>query len=68
MTGEIRRLTTEVAETRTVIAGAITTISTLSAFVREHADDPVALTKFADDIDAGQAELAAAIAAVPPTP
>lgn len=67
MAGEIARLTTEVAETRTVIDSAVVTLENLSAFIREHADDPAALNKFADDLDAGQSALAAAIANVPPT-
>ena len=61
MSAELDRLTTEVAETKTVIDSAITLLSGLSAQIRALKDDPAKLAALADDLDAKQQELAAAV-------
>ena len=73
MAGEMKRLTDEVAETKTVMQSASTLLGKLSDLIRQNAGDPVALKALADDLDSEQAKLAAAITAntpadVPPPP
>jgi hypothetical protein len=70
MAGELERLTTEVTETQGAVQSAIILIQGLADYIRLHATDPAALTALADNLDAQQAEIAAAVAAnpVPPTP
>jgi len=68
MAGELDALRTEVAETRTVIDSAIALITGLKTKLDEAiaAGDPAALTALSAELDAKQAELAAAIAANTP--
>jgi predicted RNA-binding Zn ribbon-like protein len=66
MAGELNRVKSEVEETKTVIGSAITLLESLSALIREHANSPAELTKIADDLDAQQSALAAAVAANTP--
>jgi len=61
MSAELDRLTTEVSETKTVIDSAITLLSGLSAQIRALKDEPAKLAALADDLDAKQQELAAAV-------
>jgi hypothetical protein len=63
MSAELERLTAEVTETKTAIDSAITLITGLAERIRQLQNDPVALTALADELDAKQAELAAAVAA-----
>lgn len=67
MAGELERLTTEVAETRGVVASAIALIKGFKQALDEAiaANDPAALTALSDSLDAGQQELAQAIAENP---
>ena len=66
MSAELDRLTTEVAETGQVVDSAITLLSQLSDLIRQNATDPAALNQLANDLDAKQNELAAAVAANTP--
>lgn len=72
MANELDRLTTEVAETSGVIDSAIALLASLAQRIRDFINQPAALAKLADDLDAKQAALAAAIAAnsveEPPAP
>ena len=56
-------LTREVHETSSVIESAIALLNGLGAAVRAAASDPAAVQALADELDAKQAALAAAIAA-----
>ena len=70
MNAELDRLTTEVAETRTVVESAIVLISGLRQRLDDAiaSGDPAALTALSEDLDSQQAALAAAVAANTPTP
>ena len=70
MSTELDRLTTEVAETRTVVESAIVLISGLRQRLDDAiaSGDPAALTALSEDLDSQQAALAAAVAANTPTP
>lgn len=57
----------EVTETGTVIGGAVTLLNSLSQLIRDNAGDPAALRQIAADLDAQQAQLAAAIVANTPS-
>lgn len=66
MSEQLDRLTTEVQQTGTVIDSAITLLNSLAQQIRDNATDPAALTQLADDLDAKQQALAAAITANTP--
>jgi hypothetical protein len=66
MSAQLDNLTREVQETRSVMASAATLIAGLADQIREGADDPAAMTVLADELDAAQATLAAAITANTP--
>lgn len=69
MATDLTRLTTEVEETRTVIDGAVALITNLAQLLRDAAGSPDVTTEvnaLADQLDAKQAELAAAIEANTP--
>lgn len=68
MTPELQRLTEEVAENTTVNQSAITLIAGLAQQIRDLKDDPVAIAALADQLDAQNAALAAAVTANTPTP
>jgi hypothetical protein len=70
MAGELTLLQQEVAETKTVIDSAIVLIQGLKAALDAAiaSGDPAALTALSAELDAKQAELAAAITAGTPTP
>jgi septal ring factor EnvC (AmiA/AmiB activator) len=69
MSAELDRLTTEVAETKTAVASVLALVEGLAQQIRDNATDPVALNKLADDLDAAQQDIAAAVTAnTPPTP
>ena len=69
MSIELTRLTQEVAEMQGAVQSAITLLEGLAQFIRDHVDDPVALNQLANDLDAQQAAIAAAVNANPlPTP
>lgn len=65
MSVELDRLTTEVAETKTAVDSAITLIDGLAQRLRDVANDPAAITALADELDAQQAKIAAAVVANP---
>lgn len=66
MTAELTRLTAEVAQTRSAIDSAVTLIAGLAQQIRDNATDPAALSALADSLDAGQADIAAAVTANTP--
>jgi len=66
MTAALDRITQEVSETKTAVASVLTLVAGLATQIRDNAEDPVALNALADDLDAGQAEIAAAITANTP--
>jgi ABC-type transporter Mla subunit MlaD len=66
MTPELQRLTDQVAATNTIMASAATLIGGLADQIRALKDDPAALAKLADDLDAGDNALAEAVAANTP--
>jgi SMC interacting uncharacterized protein involved in chromosome segregation len=68
MSAELDRLTREVAENGTVIQSAIVLLEGLAERIRELATDPAALTALADELDAKEQQLAAAITANTPEP
>jgi len=61
MSAELDRLTAEVAETKTVIDSALVLIRSIPQLIRDAGTDPAALKALADELDAKQAELAAAV-------
>src|SRR5688572_4122735 len=63
MAGELENLTNEVAETRTVVESAVVLIGTLAAKIEALKHDPAALQALADDLNAQQEALAAAVSA-----
>ena len=68
MSAALDRLTQEVAETKTAVESAITLIDGLADQIRDLKDDPAALEALADELDAQQAAIAAAVTANTPTP
>ena len=63
------RLTAEVAETKGAAQSAITLLNGLGQYIRDNLSDAAALTALADELDAAQADIAAAVTANPlPTP
>lgn len=60
---ELDRLGQEVSEISTVVDSAVTLLNGLGQFVRDHVNDPAALTAFADGLDSKAGELGAAVAA-----
>lgn len=65
---DISRLTQEVRETRGAIESAKATLAGVAHAIRQYKTDQVALDKLADDLDAAQGELAAAIVDVNTAP
>lgn len=66
MANEIARLTSEVEETKTVVGSTVVLLGKLSDLIRDNVGNPAALTKLADDLDAQQEALSAAVAANTP--
>lgn len=66
MSAALSALTTEVAETKTVMQSAVTLINGLSAKITELKDDPVAIAALAAELDTTSNDLAAAISANTP--
>lgn len=62
MSVALDRLTAEVAETKTIAASAVALIRGLAQQIRDNATDPAALNALADELDATQADLGAAVA------
>ncbi|MER9336035.1 hypothetical protein NKJ06_18930 [Mesorhizobium sp. M0293] len=60
------RLAASVANLTSAQQSAVTLLSQLSQLIRDNAEDPTALNKIADDIDADTASLAAAVVANTP--
>lgn len=67
MSADLTKITSEVAETRTVVESAVVLLDELGQLIRDNADDPAALRALADDLDSQQAALAAAVAANTPS-
>lgn len=65
MANEIQELTTEVEETKGIMASAMTLIRGFAAALAAAGTDPVALTNLKNSLNAGSEELAAAIAENP---
>lgn len=65
---DISKLTREVQETRGAIESAKATLAGVAHAIRQYKTDQVALDKLADDLDAAQNELAAAIVDVNTAP
>lgn len=65
MSPEGQKLIDEATEAIGVQASAAVLIGSLAQFIRDHADDPVALNAKADELDASTNALAAAVAANP---
>lgn len=61
MANELARLTTEVAETKTVMQSAALLLAKLAQQIRDNAGNPAALKQLADDLDGQQTELVNAI-------
>lgn len=61
------RLTASVAALTTAEQSAVALLNQLSQLIRDNAEDPTALNKLADDIDADTAALAAAVTANTPS-
>lgn len=66
MSAALDRLTAEVAETKTAVNSVLALVEGLAQQIRDNATDPVALNALADELDAQQAALAAAVAANTP--
>jgi hypothetical protein len=66
MSAAMDRLTREVTETRELGASAVAMIEGLAEQIRDLKDDPAALEALADELDATQTALAAAISANTP--
>lgn len=67
MSAALDRLTREVSETKEVAASAVAMIEGLAQQIRDLKDDPAALEALANELDASQAALAAAVAANTPS-
>lgn len=68
MSAALDRLTSEVSETSTAIDSVLALVEGLAQQIRDAADDPVKLNALADELDAKQQAIAAAVAANTPTP
>lgn len=66
MSVELDRLSEEVKEAKDVQTGASKLLGELSTLIRNNASDPVAMNKLADDLDASNQALAAAVLANTP--
>ena len=66
MSAALDRLTQEVSETKDAVASVLALVQGLADQIRNNSDDPAALEKLADDLDAAQQEIAAAVAANTP--
>ena len=66
MSAEMDRLRQEVSETKTVAESATALINSLSQQIRDNAEDPEAMRQLADELDASQQTLGAAITANTP--
>jgi ABC-type transporter Mla subunit MlaD len=62
MTPELQKLSDQVAASNTIMQSAATLIGGLADQIRALKDDPAALAKLADDLDAGDNALAEAVA------
>jgi uncharacterized coiled-coil protein SlyX len=61
MSEALDRLTAEVAETHDAVDSAVALIAGLAQQIRDLSTDPAALNALADELDAQQAEIAAAV-------
>jgi uncharacterized protein YoxC len=66
MSAELDRLTAEVSETSTAVDSIIALVEGLAQQIRDNVSDPAALTKLADELDAKQQAIAAAVSANTP--
>lgn len=68
MSAALDRITAEVSETRTAVNSVITLVTGLAQQIRDLKEDPAALEALANELDAAQAEIAAAVTEnTPPT-
>lgn len=63
MSVEMDRLTQEVADTKTSVDSVITLVEGLAQQIRDNAGDPAALNALADELDAQQGRISAAVTA-----
>lgn len=68
MSAALDRLTSEVSETSTAVDSVLALVEGLAQQIRDAAEDPVKLNALADELDAKQAAIAAAVTANTPTP
>jgi len=72
MSAELDKLTQEVSENNTAVDSLITLVTGLADQIRALKDDPAKLLQLANDLDAQQAKIAAAVTAntpeAPPVP
>jgi hypothetical protein len=67
MSDAVDRIESEVAEAKSVAQSAIALLGGLSQQIRDNAQDPAKLTALADELDANNAALAAAVVANTPS-
>ena len=65
MAGEVEQMGVKVQEAVGTMASAAVLIQGFAQFVRDHATDPAALIQYANDLDAAEDALLAAVAANP---
>lgn len=68
MSVELDRLTQEVADTKSSVDSVIALVEGLAQQIRDSVNDPAALNALADELDAQQGRIAAAVSANTPTP
>jgi chromosome segregation ATPase len=66
MSAALDRLTAEVSESREATNSVLTLVAGLADQIRDLKDDPAALEALADDLDAQQSEISAAVTANTP--
>lgn len=68
MSAELDRLTAEVAQTSTAVDSVLALVEGLAQQIRDLSGNPAALNALADELDAKQAAIAAAVTANTTTP
>ena len=66
MSAAMDRLTSEVSETSTAVDSVLALVEGLAQQIRDASGDPAALNRLADELDAKQAAIAAAVTANTP--
>jgi len=68
MSAELDRLTQEVQQNSSAVDSIITLVNGLAEQIRNSVNDPAALNQLADDLDAQQGRISAAVTANTPAP